>query len=350
MGILTTVFVLSFLVFFHELGHFLAARYLGVRVLVFSIGFGKAIFSKTIGNTKYVLAMIPLGGYVRMKGQDDLDPTQRNKDTDSYNSKSPIERMIILFAGPFANFLLAFLIYLFIGLGEVKYLAPSIGEVRKDSPASLVDIRKGDIVLSIDNEKIKTWNDLSSMIKKSNKEMIFLINRDDKIIKKILKATDIKYKTMFGDIESKKMVGISAKGDIVNIKHSISDTFSYAYMMVDNNIIMIYTSMEKMILGAISTENLGGIISIAQITSNASEIGYMAVLSLMALISVNLGVLNLLPIPALDGGHIMFNIYELITKHAPNEKTIIIITLLGWVMLLSLMFLGLYNDINRILN
>ncbi len=350
MGILITIFVLSFLVFFHELGHFLAARYLGVRVLVFSVGFGKAIFSKTIGQTKYVLAMIPLGGYVRMKGQDDLDPTKRNNDIDSYNSRSPLERIVILFAGPFANFLLAFLIYLFLGLGEVKYLAPSIGEIRKDSPASISGIKKGDVVLSIDNQNIKTWNDLASIIQNSNKEMIFSINRDGKIIGKRVKAREIKHKSIFGDIESKKMIGISAKGDIVQIKHNLFDSFSYAYNRVDDNILMIYRGIEKMIIGAISTENLGGIVSIVQVTSNASEVGYVAVLTLMALISVNLGVLNLLPIPALDGGHIMFNIYELITKHSPNEKTIIAITLIGWIMLLGLMFLGLYNDINRILN
>ena len=204
MGIFTVVFVLSFLVFFHELGHFLAARYLGVKVLTFSIGFGKAIFSKTIKGTKYVLAIIPLGGYVQMKGQDDLDPSKRNNDIDSYNSRSPIERMIILFAGPFANFLLAFLIYLSLGLGEVKYLASSIGQVQEKSPAYLADIKSGDIVLSIDGIDIKTWNDLSKMIKNSNKEMIFSINRNGKIIGKKVKAKELRHKTIFGDIEVKK--------------------------------------------------------------------------------------------------------------------------------------------------
>ena len=349
MGILTSLLVLSFLIFFHELGHFIAARYLGVKVLTFSIGFGKSLISKTYKGTKYTISMIPLGGFVQMKGQNDLDPSQKNFDKDSYNSKHPLERIVILLAGPLFNFLLAFVIYIFLGLGEMNYMASNIGSVQKDSPAYKADIHSGDMIININNTNIKTWNELASIISKSKKEMVFLIDRNGKIIQKNIKAKTLKYKTMFGDIGNKKMIGISPKGDIIKINHSFYDSLSFAYDRVDRDIKMIYKGIEKMIIGAISVDNLGGIISIAQITSQASEVGFVAVFALMALISVNLGVLNLLPIPALDGGHIVFNVYELITRHSPSEKAVITLTIIGWMILISLMLLGVYNDINRII-
>jgi len=347
MGILTSLLILSFIVFFHELGHFLMARFFGVKVLTFSIGFGKAIFSKTINDTKYVLAMIPLGGFIQMKGQNDLDPNEQDNSNDSYNSKSPIERMIILFAGPFANFLLAFLIYIFLGYGEVKYLSPSIGEVQKDSPAYNVDIKSGDKIININGVNVKTWNEMSKHIKQSD-FLTLVIHRDNEIISKTLQAKILSTRTIFGEIEQRKMIGISPSGGIVLINHSILDSLSYAYDRLDRDIKMIYTGIQKMIEGVISTDNIAGILSITSITADATSIGLGATLALVALISVNLGVLNLLPIPALDGGHIMFNMYELITRRKASEKVIIILTLAGWMILISLMLLGLYNDINRL--
>jgi len=129
MGILVSVLVLSLLIFIHELGHFTAARFFGVHVEVFSIGFGKKLYSKMIGRTQWSISAIPLGGYVKMKGQDDADPTLKSNDNDSYNTKKPWQRIVILAAGPFANFLLAFILYLAIAFGGVPKLLPSIGEI-----------------------------------------------------------------------------------------------------------------------------------------------------------------------------------------------------------------------------
>jgi regulator of sigma E protease len=142
MGILVALLVLSVLIFFHELGHFTAARFFGVQVDVFSIGFGKKLYSKMIGKTEWSISSIPLGGYVKMKGQDDTDPTNISYDDDSYNSKKPWQRIIILLAGPFANFLLAFLLYLAISYMGVPKLLAYVGEVGKDTPAYQAGVQK----------------------------------------------------------------------------------------------------------------------------------------------------------------------------------------------------------------
>ncbi len=348
MGTLISLLVLSFLIFFHELGHFLAARFFGVRVEVFSIGFGKKVYSKVYGDTEYALSMIPLGGYVQMKGQDDTDPTKVSYDEDSYNVKKPWQRIVILLAGPFANFLLAFFLYIAIGNIGVTKFAPLIGHVAPNSPALHSGIRSGDEIISINGIEIKTWDELSKKIRKSDDNLFFKIKRDGKIIWLKIKPKIHTYKNMFGETLEKKMVGISPKGETVVVRYGLLQSIPFALEETKNATTMIVKSLQKLIEGAVSPKELGGIVSIVQVTAKASAMGIVALFGLTALISVNLGVLNLLPIPALDGGHIMFNIYEMITKRAPNERVIYYLTLGGWVFLLSLMAFTIFNDIYRI--
>ena len=160
MGTITFLLVLSFLVFFHELGHFLAAKYFGVKVHVFSIGFGKQVFAKEWKGTIWQLSLIPLGGYVKMKGQDDSNPALIETGDDSYNTKKPWQRIIILFAGPFANFLLAAILYFSIAIMGASTFAAQIGTVQKDSPAFHAGIQKDDLIVRINNEEIKSWDDI----------------------------------------------------------------------------------------------------------------------------------------------------------------------------------------------
>jgi len=160
MGILVALLVLSVLIFFHELGHFTAARFFGVQVDVFSIGFGKRLWTKTIGTTQWTLSAIPLGGYVKMKGQDDADPTKVSYDEDSYNSKKPWQRIIILLAGPFANFLMAFLLYLAISFLGVPKLLAYVGAVGKETPALQAGLQKDDRIIQLNGHKIHFWEDI----------------------------------------------------------------------------------------------------------------------------------------------------------------------------------------------
>lgn len=349
MGTITFLIVLSILVFVHELGHFTVARLLGVKVYLFSIGFGKRLFTKRYKGTDWSISLIPLGGYVRMKGQEDLNPALVNNDQDSYNTKTPLQRILILLAGPFANFLLAFVLYIMIGLLGNTAISPTIGKIIKNSPASIAGLQINDKIIKINAIKIKTWNDLSNIIKNSQGDVTFFIKRDEKMITRTLYPKLGDSVNMFKEKIKKKMVGIAPAPKLVKIYYSPLNDISFAYDKTIKASKTIFLGLQKLLQGVVPSSQIGGIISIGTVISDASASSFVALLTIMALVSVNLGVLNLLPIPALDGGHIVFNLYEMITGLKPHEKVLINLTIAGWVILLGLMGLGLYNDINRLL-
>ncbi len=350
MGIIVSLLVLSFLIFFHELGHFIAARFFGVQVDVFSIGFGKKIFSKMIGKTEWSLSAIPLGGYVKMKGQDDSDPTKVSNDDDSYNTKKPWQRIIILLAGPFANFLLAFLLYFAIANIGVPKMLPSIGIVGEDTPALHAGLQKGDKILAINLTPVAYWEDIGKLINSStNTSIHILISRDNERIDLEITPKLIEDKNIFDEPIQRKIIGISPLGEQTTITYGLTGGIDYAWKETEKASSLIFKSVQKLITGAVGTDKIGGIITIVDVTAKASHAGIVALLFFTALISVNLGVLNLLPIPALDGGHIMFNLYEIIRGKAPSDAAIYRLTIGGWALLLGLMSLGIYNDINRLI-
>ncbi len=350
MGILVSIIVLSVLIFFHELGHFLAARFFGVQVDVFSIGFGKKLYSKMIGKTEWSISAIPLGGYVKMKGQDDTDPTLVSYDNDSYNTKRPWQRIIILLAGPFANFVLAFILYLAIaGIGVPKVL-PVIGEVSKDTPAFMAGLQKGDRIIEIDHKPIAYWEEIGKAINESEMpQVLLLVERGNESLMIPLTPKVIDDTNVFEEPIKRKIIGITTLGETVEVQFGVVDGFAYAWDETLKASQLIFKSVEKLLTGAVGADKVGGVITIVDITAKASSAGITALLFFTALISVNLGVLNLLPIPALDGGHIMFNLYEMIWGKAPSEEVLYRLTMGGWAILFGLMFLGLYNDINRII-
>ncbi|QOY55731.1 RIP metalloprotease RseP [Candidatus Sulfurimonas marisnigri] len=349
MSFIISLLVLSALIFFHELGHYFAARAMGVYVEVFSIGFGKKIASFHKWGTEWKIALIPLGGYVRMKGQDDSDPSKKSYDNDSYNVKTPIQKIFILLAGPLANFALAFLLYFIIALGGPSILSPVIGNVVKDSPAFIAGLKSNDTIKSINSVEIFTWSDMAKHIETSTGSLDIEILRNNFIEHKLLTPKVTETTNMFNEIIQKKMIGIGSAGVTHKLELTPSETISYAIEQTVFASTMIFTGLKKLIVGEVPAKELGGVISIVKITSDAAAYGWMSVLAFAALISVNLGVLNLLPIPALDGGHIMFNLYEFIFRREASEAIVIKLTIAGWAILFSLMGLGIYNDINRLM-
>ena len=349
MGILVALLVLSVLIFFHELGHFTAARFFGVQVDVFSIGFGKKLYSRTIGKTEWSIAAIPLGGYVKMKGQDDSDPTKVSYDEDSYNVKKPWQRIIILIAGPFANFLLAFILYFAIANLGVPKLLPSVGSVGEDSPALAAGIKKEDKLIQINGINIKYWEDIGTKINEANGDITLIVERNNELITLQLHPKVIDDKNVFGEKTTRRIIGITPSGKQTTVYFGFIEGIDYAWDETKKASLLIVQSVQKLITGVVGADKLGGIITIVDVTAQASSAGILALFFFTALISVNLGVLNLLPIPALDGGHIMFNLYEMITGKTASEKVMMYITMVGWALLLALMMLGLYNDINRLI-
>ena len=348
MWIIVSIIVLSFLIFFHESGHFLVARFFGVKVEVFSVGFGKKIWTKTYNGTEYAISAIPLGGYVKMKGQDDLNPNEISNDDDSYNTKAPWKKICILFAGSGANILLAFILYIFIGFYGITPILPTIGKTIDNSPAYKAGLMQGDTILKINGNEIKTWRDLSQNISNQTQEINIEYKRGNKTFQTTITPEMKDSKNIFGEDVKQGFIGIVAKGDIARVRYGMSEIIPYA---IDETIFaakLIVLSLQKIIIGILPINQLGGPIAIVQAIAQAQEAGFIALLGLSALISINLGILNLLPIPALDGGHIVFTLYEWLTKRPLNENIAYKLTIFGWIVLFGLMILGLYNDIGRI--
>lgn len=375
MGLLEALLALCFLIFFHELGHFCVARYFGVFVEVFSIGFGPKILTKKIGQTKYAISAIPLGGYVKLKGQDDLDPLKKDGANDSFSTKPAYQKMLILFAGPFFNFILAFIIYLIVGTMGVKTLSPKLDSPKENSPASVAKLQKGDMILSIDGKQIHSWEDIAiaianaKEIKEGDKklaELTFVIKRESSEVSKEKDSTikdsnatqqilEIKIapqitltKNMFNEEISRPIIGITPLGEVIEQKFGGFGLVVFAFDECKKSSVMIFEGIKKLVLGVIPLGEIGGVVGIVNIMADIAPSGFVAFGLLVALISINLAVLNLLPIPALDGGQILITVYEGLSKKPINEQVLYIITIAGWSLLLGLMLLGLYNDFSRI--
>ena len=354
MGIITAIIILSIMIIFHEFGHFIVARYFGVKVEEFGlgmpIGVKKPWLAKKWGETTYTFYPVLLGGFVRMKGQDDFDPTKKSDDPDSYLSKTPWQKIGILLAGPFFNILLAFFMYMGVGFLGVEKLAPVVGSLSKDLPAFTSGIKLNDKIVAIDDKKVTSWDDIGKFITKSNGQVKVVVQRDGRYKTIFMTPKLHQAQNMFREKIQKKMIGIGPKNEWVTLHYdSFGEVVGYAYHETVWATGLIARSLQKLVTGAVSPKEMGGIISIVDITSKASQAGLATLLAFAALISVNLGLMNLLPIPALDGGHIMFNLYEIVTKKAPSEKVFYRLTVAGWGILLSLMAFTTINDIIRLM-
>ncbi|MDR2099287.1 MAG: RIP metalloprotease RseP [Campylobacteraceae bacterium] len=347
-GIIYSIIALSFLIFFHELGHFVAARAFKVKVEVFSIGFGRKLFKKVLGGTEYCISAIPLGGYVQMKGQNDFNPNERSDDFDSYDTKAPWQRIIILFAGPFANFILAFLLYIWIG-SLISPLAPQIGSFSENSAAYKAGLQVNDTIKTINGKEVNIWHDIRDIINDSSGEVNLTVLRDGQLLSFHLTPTIADEQNIFQESIKVRLIGISPSGALLHGYYKGLNGVKYAWSEFVFASTLTFKSIEKLVSGEVSPKNLTGIIGIVDVSSAAAKTSFASFLFLIAIISVNLGIVNLLPIPALDGGHIMFNFYEMIFRRAPNEKVFYYMTVAGWIFLLSLILFTVYNDIARLL-
>ena len=350
MGIFWALVALSVMIFIHELGHYLAAKFFCVKVERFSIGFGPVLAKKMCCGNEWAISALPLGGYVQMKGQDDTDPGKLSSDPDSYSAKKPWQRIVILLAGPFANFFLAYMLYLFIALWGYQAYAPQIGKVLPHSPAAQAGLRSGDRILAVDGHSVATWNQMSDYLQHHPHAFDLLIKRGEKRLHITVAPKLTATKNIFGEKIKRPMIGIAPDFKAtVTVHHTLLSATTYAWQKTVDAAKFIVVGIEKMIEGIVSPKEIGGVITIVDVTAKASQIGLAPFLALCALISVNLGILNLLPIPALDGGHIMINLYEMITRKSPTPQMLYRITYVGWIFIIGLLGLGLYNDINRLL-
>ena len=430
---------LAALIFVHELGHFLAARRCGVVVEKFSIGFGKKIFGTTRGETEYIVAAIPLGGYVKMKGEE-LD--EETNEEGSFSAALPSHRLLIAFAGPLFNILFALAIYIFVYMVGAEALSPVIGTVKDNSPAQVAGLQTGDQIIAVGGKSIRLWDELQNKVYHSpGKELDFQVERQSGQIVNI-KITPIaeEIKDPFGDSQQVGLIGITPLVNTITYikKGSAAEKaglqLNDRIMAVGNTPIFGWTdlrpaavdepgvplvfkigrngteilvpltttpkivrdsegkelkigeigvgmsgkmvleqygllgsivrsiketwkmtsliaiSVQKMIFGSIPADQIGGPILIFQIYGEQAEQGFSEFIRLTALLSINLGLINLLPIPILDGGHIFFFLIEMIKGRPVSEMNRERAQQVGLFMLISLMVFAFYNDIMRIIN
>ncbi len=351
--ILAFIIVLGILIFIHELGHFLMAKASGVGVLKFSLGFGPALIRKRFGETEYQLAMFPLGGFVKMLGEDPDDKDQLSHiDPKKSFSHKPLKiKASIVFAGPFFNFLLAVLIYTAVAWAGVPYLLPVVGGVQKDSPADKAGLLKNDMIQTIDRKKVSAWDDVSSTLQasKAGRSIEIEVIRDSKVFVVHVTPVVTKGKNMFGEQITRPMIGISASDKTAIKRYGPLSGIGYGFGQCYKIVELTAVAFGKMIKGSISVkESLGGPILIAQVSGQTFKAGLLPFVSLIAFISINLAIINLLPIPVLDGGHLLLFLIEGITGKPVEGRPREIAQQIGLFILIMLMLFAFYNDITRI--
>jgi len=351
-------------VFIHEYGHYYFAKRFGVGVTDFSIGFGKEMFGwNDKSGTRWKICVIPLGGYVKFFGDRNVYSQADNEkiikeyskeDQDKLFVLKPLyQRALIVFGGPLANFLLAILIFFSVYTFAGKDFTPAvINEVQKDSPAMVAGLKDNDIVVSIDGNEVKSIMEVSKYITMSTDEFInFTVNRYDQDLTFRVKPNIVEAEDNLGNKISKRMVGIKLgayNNEVNHVKLGPAKALFYAV----NEVYYVSTSSLKyigsMIVGNGDTSQLGGPIRIAKISGQVAEFGILPFISLMAYISISLGLINLFPIPMLDGGHLMFYGIEKVLGHPLSQKTQEGFFRIGLFLLLSLMFFTTFNDLKDI--
>jgi regulator of sigma E protease len=351
ISIVYAIIALSLLILVHEFGHFLFARLTNVKVLAFSLGFGKKLLHYKKGETEYAISAVPLGGYVKLLGESPDEEVGEEEKDRSFSNKSPFQRFLIVFAGPFFNIIFATLIiYCALIVSGSGSLSSRIGAVEKGYPAYEAGVRTGDMIIEVNGTKISEWQDLlREMAFTRVAPMNFVFQRDGKIFNVTITPKEVEEKSELGNVIKRKKIGIGPTKMIwkeEGIFSAFPKSIHVAYTMTKTTIRGFY----HMITGDISTKEIGGPIAIIQLTGKQAQGGIWSLVTFVAFISINLGILNLLPIPVLDGGHILFNFIEIIIRRKVPEKTVANAQKVGLTLLVMLMAFAFYNDIVRLLH
>ena len=359
--IIPFIFLILVVVFVHEYGHYYYAKKYGVGVTDFSIGFGKELFGwNDNSGTRWKICWVPLGGYVKFFGDRNVfSQTDQEEMLKKYNTeerkklfvlKPLYQRSIIVAAGPIANFILAIVIFLSIYMFIGKDLTPAmVAEVQKDSPAEMAGIMKNDIILEIDGTEVESILDVSKLIMMSTSEIIdFKVSRYDQSVFLKVKPNIVQSEDNLGNKTSKRMIGIKLSPYNNKINHvklgparALYYSFTEVYFVVTSSL----KYLTSIIGGSGDSSQLGGPIRIAKITGQVAEYGFIPFLSMMAYISISLGLINLFPIPLLDGGHLMFYGFEKVLGRPLSQKTQEGFFRIGMFLLLFLMFFATFNDL-----
>lgn len=354
------VIVLGVLIFVHEMGHYLVARWCGVHVQVFSIGFGPELFGwNDRKGTRWKVSLLPLGGYVKMFGEGSASTEERQRQDSemeaadkavSFAHKTVGQRSAIVAAGPIANFVLAIVVFfgLFIGFGKPNYpdfAETGIARVVEESAAEEAGFRVGDRILSVDGRAIETFADLVRIVTESEgRPLDFEIARDGRVMEIVAAARQESVETADGETIDVYRLGIGAPG-VSYVKLGPIDAAVQSVAYTGTVTVETFKGVVGLISGQGSLDDAGGPVRIAQMSKDVGEIGFIAVLGFVAVLSINLGLLNLFPIPVLDGGHLLFYAFEAVLGRPVDARIQEISLRVGLSLLLAIMILFTANDI-----
>jgi regulator of sigma E protease len=349
-SILAVVLVLGGLIFFHELGHFIVARSFGMGVSVFSLGFGTRLFGITRGKTDYRVCAFPLGGYVQLVGETpDAELPEGFTPEESFSRRPPWQRMLVVLAGPAFNFLLAWFIFWGLAYSQgMQEMLPVIGQVTNASAAEEAGIVPGDRIIEIDGQPIEIWDDLVMRIEANEGgAMHVTVVRGREIITMDVTPKLQEKRNLFGEIKVVPMFGIAPTGEFSSRELGFLEAAVQGARQIREVSGLMIQGIVKLVERVIPWTDMGGVILITEMIHREAQNGLVNLLALTALISINLGILNLLPIPVLDGGHILFFFLETITGRPLSPRVQQAALKIGMILLLMLMLVATFNDILR---
>ena len=346
--------VLALVIFVHELGHFLVAKWCGVEVLTFSIGFGPTLVSRTWGETEYRVALVPLGGYVRMAGQDDSEDLRPSDPSRGFSAKKLWQRAAVVAAGPGVNFLFAFVVFAGVAgyFGQVVPSdAPRVRALLDGAPAQAAGIRAGDTVVSIDGTAVSHWDQLYEAVRSSEGRTLSVVVLSDTGEQRTVALTPEQRddRDYLGEVIGKRYV-IGIERDFDHQRLGAVAAVAAGGRTTWRWTATIFETLWRLFQGRISPRDLGGPIMIAQEASHRAKTGMEPLLMFLALISVNLGVINVLPIPVLDGGHLFFFLVEGLRGRPISLRYREYAQQVGVFLIVALMVFVVFNDLNRIVS
>ncbi len=352
--ILPFVVVLGVLIFFHELGHFLAAKYFGVKVLKFSLGFGPKLVGKQVGETEYLISALPLGGYVKMLGEspdEEEEPIPLEDAAKSFSNKHVAKRIGIVAAGPIFNLLLALIIFCsFYMVAGVHVMTPEIGQVREGSPADQAHLLKGDVIVSVGGKKTENWPQIKEIIEGNTGQPVEVtVKRGEAYLTVTVIPEMSVSKNIFGEEIRSPLIGIVAAGTFEKVELAPLDAVVEGFRKTWEIIVLTCLTVVKLIQRVIPFETVGGPILIGQMTGQLAQDNWIHLIPFTAVISINLGILNLLPVPVLDGGFIVLLLIELLIGRPLHIKKRELLQKMGIFLLVLLMVFVVYNDIKRLI-
>jgi len=322
------IVVFAMLVFFHEFGHFAVAKWNGILVHEFSIGMGPLIFSRQKGETLYSLRAFPIGGYVKMEGENEESENPR-----AFSQKNPFARLSVIFAGPFMNFILSTVLFIVLFM-VVGMATTTIGALQTDSPAMYAGIEVGDIIVEINDQEIKTWDHLVNTINSSEGPLAIVYDRNGENYSVVIDP-------MIDEETGRRLIGISPTIE-KNIGGAIGASVEQVYFLTKG----IFDFLSDKLTGGGQVEGeLVGPVGMVKIVGEAAKLGPLNLLMLAAYFSINLGIINLLPLPALDGGRMMFILVEIVRGKPVDQEKEGFVHMIGFVLLMAFMVYMIFKDI-----